>query len=84
MSFKNILENILKICNNLKFKGVPEKLINSCWDEIDDKDYHETLRRLWKTYYDKQNGLKEYQKKSKTITYLMGRGYEYEEILGIF
>ncbi len=73
-----------KIRNHLKFKGVPKKLINSCWNEIDENDYRRTLKKVWNDYYEKQKGLKDYQKKSKTITYLMGRGYEYEEILGIF
>ena len=70
-----------KIRNHLKFKGVPEKLINSCFDEIDDEDYHKTLKKLWHDYYCKLKGLQEYQKKSKTIKYLLGKGYEYEEIL---
>ena len=70
-----------KIRNHLKFKGVPEKLINSCFDEIDVEDYQQTLTKLFQQYHSKLKGLQEYQKKSKTITYLMGKGYEYEEIL---
>ena len=69
-----------KIKNHLKFKGVSEKLIVKCFDEIDETDYQKTLLKIYENYYDKQKGLKAYQKKSKTITYLMGRGFEYAEI----
>ena len=69
-----------KIKNHLKFKGISEKLIVKCFDEIDDTDYRKTLHKLYENYYDKQKGLKEYQKKSKTIKYVMGRGFEYAEI----
>ncbi|MCP2037660.1 regulatory protein RecX [Chryseobacterium sp. HSC-36S06] len=71
-----------KIRNHLKFKGVPEKLINSCFNEIDDADYEKTLLKIYEQYYSRQTG-KEYQKKSKTVKYLLGRGYEYEEILRV-
>ena len=69
-----------KIRNHLKFKGVTEKLINSCFNEIDDADYEKTLLKIYEQYYSRQTG-KEYQKKSKTVKYLLGRGFEYEEIL---
>ena len=69
-----------KIRNHLKFKGVPEKLINNSFDEIDDDDYHKTLSKLYTDYYSKIKGLQVYQKKSKTIKYLLGKGFEYEEI----
>ena len=69
-----------KIKNHLKFKGVSEKLIVKCFDEIDETDYQKTLLKIYENYYEKQKGLKDYQKKSKTIKYLMGRGFEYSEI----
>ena len=69
-----------KIRNHLKFKGVPEKLINKSFDEIDEADYEKTLKKLWHDYYSKQKNLTEYQKKSKTIKYLLGKGFEYEFI----
>lgn len=71
-----------KIRNHLKFKGVPEKLINQCFDEIDDDDYVKTLAKIYSQYFSRQTG-KEYQKKSKTVKYLLGRGFEYEEILSV-
>ena len=71
-----------KIRNHLKFKGVPEKLISRCFGEIDDADYAKTLLKIYEQYFARQTG-KEYQKKSKTIKYLLGRGFEYEEILRV-
>lgn len=73
-----------KIKMNLKQKQISEKLINSCFDEIDDSDYEKTIRKIFEEYYSKQKGLKEYQKKTKTIKYLMGKGFEYEKIIDIF
>ena len=69
-----------KIRNHLKFKGVPEKLINNSFDEIENEDYQKTLVKLYSNYFSKLKGLQDYQKKSKTITYLMSKGFEYEEI----
>lgn len=69
-----------KIKSHLKFKGVPEKLINKSFDEIDDTDYEKAILKIWENYYAKLKGLKDYQKKSKTIRYLMSRGFEYELI----
>lgn len=70
-----------KIRQNLKFKGISEKLILKCFNEIDENDYNKAIAKIWENYYEKQKGLKEYQKKSKTIKYLMSRGFEYETIL---
>ncbi len=72
-----------KIKSHLKFKGVSEKLINKCFDEIDDGDYRKTIQKIWEQYYSKQKMLKEYQKKSKTIKYLLSKGFEYEEVLNV-
>jgi len=73
-----------KIKMNLKQKHISERLINSCFDEIDDSDYEKTIRKVFDDYYSKQAGLKEYQKKTKTIKYLMSKGFEYEKIIDIF
>ncbi len=68
-----------KTKNHLKSKGISEKLINRCFDEIDNQDYQKTLTRIFNDYYAKQTG-KDWQKKSKTIKYLLSRGYEYHLI----
>lgn len=71
-----------KILNHLKFKGISEKLVRSCFEEIDDQDYEKTLKKIYEDYFSRQKG-KEYQKRSKTIKYLLSRGFEYEEILRV-
>lgn len=73
-----------KIKINLKQKLVSEKLISNCFDEIDEADYEKTIRKIFEDYYSRQTDQKEYQRKSKTIKYLMGRGFEYEKIIDIF
>ncbi len=73
-----------KIRMNLKQKQISERLINSCFDEIHEDDYRNTMTRIYEDYFSKQKGLQEYQKKSKTIKYLMSRGFEYEKINDIF
>lgn len=69
-----------KIRNHLKFKGVGEKLINASFDEIEDDDYEKTLEKLYLDYIGRIKGLQEYQKRSKTIKYLLAKGFEYENI----
>lgn len=73
-----------KIKINLKQNQISEKLINACFDEIDEADYEKTIKKMYEDYYSKQKGLKEYQKKSKTIKYLISKGFEYEKINNIF
>ena len=72
-----------KIKNHLKFKGINDKLINLSFNEIDDDDYEKTLEKLYLDYFSKIKGLKTYQKNSKTIKYLLGKGFEYEKITPI-
>lgn len=70
-----------KIKIHLKQKGITEKLINKCFDEIHEEDYQKTIKKIYQDYSSRQHGLKEYQKKSKTIKYLISRGFEYDKIL---
>jgi len=72
-----------KIKMNLKQKGINEKLISKSMDEIDDSDYEKTINKIYEDYFSKQKGLKEYQKKSKTIKHLMSKGFEYDVILEV-
>lgn len=72
-----------KIRMHLKQKGITEKLINRCYDEIHDDDYRKTVQKLYENYESKQTGLKDYQKKSKTVKYLISRGFEYDVILQV-
>jgi regulatory protein len=72
-----------KIKMHLKQKGITEKLINKSFDEIDDEDYLRIIKKIYENYFLKQKGLQAYQKKSKTIKYLLSRGFEYENILQV-
>lgn len=72
-----------KIRMNLKQKQISEKLINTCFEEIDESDYFNAVEKAFEDYYTKQKGLKEYQRKSKTIKYLIGKGFEYDVILQV-
>ena len=67
--------------NASQAKGTTEKLITKSFDEIDEDDYVKTIQRLYENYESKLKGLQAYQKKSKTIRYLLSRGFEYEVIL---
>ena len=72
-----------KIRINLKQKGITEKLIAKSMDEIDEQDYLDSVNKIYQDYYSKQKGLRDYQKKSKTIKHLMSKGYEYEIIMEV-
>ncbi|HEX7869240.1 MAG TPA: regulatory protein RecX [Chryseobacterium sp.] len=72
-----------KIKKHLKQKGITEKLISSCFDEIDENDYLNIINKIYENYESKLKGLQNYQKKSKTIAYLINRGFEYETILQV-
>lgn len=72
-----------KIKLHLKQKAVTEKLILKCFDEIDKNTYLVAIQEIYDKYHLKQKGLKMYQRKVKTIRYLLSRGFEYEEILKV-
>lgn len=72
-----------KIRQHLKQKGITDKLITKCMDEIDEEDYENELIKLWESYRSKLKGLQNYQKNIKTVRYLLGRGFEYDLIAKI-
>lgn len=73
----------IKIKMHLKQKGINDKLISSCFDEIDENDYLKILRKVYENYNAKLKGLNDHQKKLKTVKYLISRGFEYEVILEV-
>ena len=77
-SIKNWGRNKIRI--HLKQKRISDKLITKCMDEIDDEEYIRVIQKIWRSYWEKQKGLKEYQKKIKTTRYLLSRGFEYDII----
>lgn len=72
-----------KIKLSLLQKGINERLIKKSFEEIDERDYKETLLDLIKKTLPTYKGLQEYQKKQKTIKFLISKGYEYELILNL-
>lgn len=72
----------MKIKLNLKQKQISEKLISKCFDEIDSEDYDKTILKIYQDYFEKQKGT-EFQKRAKSIKYLLSRGFLYEEILTV-
>lgn len=69
-----------KLRLELLSRGIPEKLILKSMDEIDESDYENTILRTYEKYYEKQNGKNEFERKAKTIRYLLSRGFEYEDV----
>lgn len=72
-----------KIRHHLKFKGIPDKLISRCMDEISDEDYQQVISQQVEKLLPKYKGLPAWQKKSKVLTYLGGRGFEYDEVRAV-
>ena len=73
-----------KIKTSLFQKGITEKLIQISFDEIDERDYQDTIRGFIEKLMPSYKGLKEYQRKQKLIKFLMSKGYEYDEIVNQF
>ncbi len=73
----------IKIKNQLKLKGVSEKLIDKSMNEIDDEDYENTIKKLFERYYSGLKSIPEYQKNIKSIRYIISRGFEYELVKDI-
>ncbi|MGV4415203.1 regulatory protein RecX [Chryseobacterium sp. T1] len=72
----------VKIKLNLKQKQISEKLISKCFDEIDMDDYDKTIVKIYEDYHEKQNGT-EFQKRNKSVKYLLSRGFSYDDIVKV-
>ncbi|WDT68116.1 regulatory protein RecX [Cloacibacterium sp. TD35] len=70
-----------KIKQNLRVKGITDKLINISFQEINPKDYYDVIQNFIEKQMPTYKGMKEYQKKQKMIKFLISKGYEYDEIL---
>jgi len=67
-----------KIKYELKLRGVSDYCIRKAMKEIDDTDYKTNLQKLAKKKYDSLKGLQPALRKRKTISYMVGRGFEAE------
>jgi len=66
----------LKIRNELKIKGIHDNLIERLLSEIDEKEYHEKLKKLLIKKSKEIKGGTVYSKKHKLFSYLYSKGYE--------
>ncbi|MCT4013571.1 RecX family transcriptional regulator [Elizabethkingia anophelis] len=70
-----------KIKLQLKMKGISEKLIQNCMDEIYDDDYIKQIKIFAEKLLPTYKGLNDFQRKNKLIRFLVTKGYEYELII---
>ncbi len=69
-----------KIKMSLKQKGISERMMQGCWNEIFEEDYADAIRTIYNKYIENLSGLNDYQKKTKAIRHLLSKGFEYEDI----
>ncbi len=69
-----------KIELELRQHGVSKPCISSALAAIDDVIYADNLKKLTKKKYDSLKGIHKKTRKQKTINYLLGKGYLYDEI----
>lgn len=70
-----------KIKLQLKMKGISEKLIQNCMDEIYEDDYIKQIKIFAEKLLPTYKGLNDFQRKNKLIRFLVTKGYEYELII---
>ncbi|HAY3535574.1 recombinase RecX [Elizabethkingia miricola] len=70
-----------KIKLQLKMKGISERLIQNCMDEIYEGDYIKQIQIFAEKLLPSYKGLNDFQKKNKLIRFLVTKGYEYELII---
>ncbi|MEZ4908952.1 MAG: regulatory protein RecX, partial [Saprospiraceae bacterium] len=70
----------IKIKIALKQKHINEKLINYCFDEIDDDEYHRVLYSLLEKKNRELRSNNKTDKTQKLKSYAYSRGFEYELI----
>lgn len=72
-----------KIKSQLKMKGVGERLITQGLKEINAQDYHRAAAEIFEKYYRQVSAKNDFERRSKSVRYLMSRGYEYEIIQNV-
>ena len=65
-----------KIRQNLKQKAIPDSLIDSCFEEIDEADYLETLNHLMIKKANQITIDDPFEKKKRVIRYATSKGFE--------
>jgi regulatory protein len=72
-----------KIVQALKEKGVSEYCVKIALNQIDDKDYLETIQKLMLKKYETMNGEKIFVKRNKVNEYLIAKGFETKIVLNL-
>ena len=73
-----------KIKLNLKQKQISDKLIDRCWDEIDESDYQKQILLFIEKQSDSITESNSFKKKNKIVKLLLSKGFEYDCILDAF
>ncbi len=69
-----------KIVQELKKRNISEYLINIGLKEIDQDEYYSTIEKLLLKKKDTIKTEKSYELRNKLISFMMNKGFEYEEI----
>ena len=72
-----------KVEQALYMKRIPSRIYNPILDEVDEKNYEETLRPLLEAKRKTVTGKSEYEIRGKLIRFALSRGFEMDEILKI-
>ncbi len=70
-----------KITMHLKAKEISSICIGKALDKIDMEEYYNTISRLFEKRMQNDNSKISHLERRKTINFLMGRGFEYYEII---
>ncbi len=70
-----------KIALHLKWKEISSTCIRHALNAIEQREYSNTIAELFEKKAASLKGEKPHVVKQKTITYLMGKGFEYDEII---
>ncbi len=74
----------IKIIAGLRSLGINQEMIDEALGQIDESDYYETLLRQAQKKWDAIKTAKDpFDRKQKTIAYLVGKGYETELALQV-
>lgn len=69
-----------KIVQELKKRNISEYLINIGLKEIDQDEYYSTIEKLLLKKKDTIKTEKSYELRNKLISFMMNKGFEYEEV----
>lgn len=71
---------VVKICQALRLKDIPEKVINPAIEEIDRKEYLDNLKTLLHSKEKTIQAKNEYERWAKLTKFALSRGFEMKDI----